>query len=259
MSDLRMLIEFLRLSSEDDSEAFEYVEEQEEFEQELTEAPIGFLKKVFGKRKDKGKDTPKPPDKPVTKVPAEVAQNKVQPGLATDKQTASQQKKTYKPAEKWISAGCVVFDSVKSMGKVYVIQQKNWNTWAFPKGRVDKGESIKKAAVREVGEETGLKVTLLPSGYLGKGVGGFSITHFFAAVRTGGSPGQHDQEVSRVKLVSFTEAYKLFKRSGGKAGRRDMMMLRRAWEYANKYRKGKVPEWPGNGDKKDKKDKKDNK
>jgi 8-oxo-dGTP pyrophosphatase MutT (NUDIX family) len=197
-----MLIEFLRLSAEDN----------EPIPGELDESSMSraVAQGVLGKARD-----PFPPKK------------------------RPKSSKSPKSREKWISSGCVVFDDMK-MQKVYVIQQKNWNTWAFPKGRVDKGESIKKTAVREVAEETGLHVTLLPGGYLGKGLGSYSITHFFAAVKTGGTAGQHDQEVSKVKLVSFTEAFKLFRRSGGKAGKRDMMILRRAWEYSNKYRKGKV-------------------
>lgn len=219
-AELRMFIEFLRLSAEDN----------EPVPSELDEASSAF-KNAWAriwKRKTKGK-------KPSDKLKHVGGKNKETKGSEVDNPH-----KPAKPREKWISSGCVVFDNMKDMTKIYVIQQRNWNTWAFPKGRVDKGESIKKTAVREVAEETGLHVTLLPGGYLGKGVGSFSITHFFAAVRSGGSPGQHDHEVSKVKLVSFTEAFKLFRKSGGKAGKRDMMILRRAWEYANKHRRGKV-------------------
>jgi 8-oxo-dGTP pyrophosphatase MutT (NUDIX family) len=240
-TEFKMLVEFLKLSSEDDgSGEFVYTEEREE----ITEEPLKFLGKLFKKRVTKQAPT-------VMRAPNLVGDPKsVAPQPAVKKSTPSYSQdptklKKNKPKEKWISAGCVVFDSIKDMSKVYVIKQKNWGTYAFPKGRVDDGESVKRAAVREVAEETGLKVSMLPSGYLGKGVGGFSITHFFAAVRTGGSPGQHDHEVEQVKLVSFTQAYKLFRRSGGAAGKRDLMILRKAWEYANKYRKGKVPEWPG--------------
>jgi ADP-ribose pyrophosphatase YjhB (NUDIX family) len=232
-----MLLEFLKLSSEDDgSGEFVYTEEREA----ITEEPLKFLGKLFKK-----KVTDQAPV--VQKAPTSVGDPKqlLSKPKASSTPTYGKPVTPYKPKEKWISSGCVVFDSVKDMNKVYVIKQKNWGSYAFPKGKVDEGESVKKAAVREVGEETGLKVTLLPSGYLGKGVGGFSITHFFAAVKTGGSIGQHDQEVEHVKLVTFTEAYKLFRRSGGTAGKRDMMILRKAWEYANKYRRGKVPEWPG--------------
>ena len=229
-TDLRMLIEFLSLREyELPDGSFVYEESDAELEEILTENA-----KALSNWSNKGK--PSSPDKPVAK------------GKVPSHKWKSDGKK--KPKEKWTSSGCVVFDSVKDMSKVYVIQQKNWNTWSFPKGRVDAGESLKKTAVREVAEETGLQVALLPSGYLGKGVGSFSVTHFYAAVRTGGTPGQHDQEVSQVKLVSFTEAFKLFKKSGGKAGNRDLMMLRKAWEYSNKYRRGKVPPWPAPGKKK---------
>ena len=235
-TELRMLIEFLRLGAEDDYEPRDLDESED-----ICEASSMYLSKVgrlfgFGKKKkSKEPGFEKPKDgKPSDMLKYAGGKNKDK-GSEIENPT-----KPAKPREKWVSAGCVVFDSLKDMSKVYVIQQKNWNTWAFPKGRVDEGESIKKTAVREVAEETGLHVTLLPSGYLGKGVGSYSITHFFAAVRSGGSPGQHDHEVSKVKLVSFTEAFKLFRKSGGKAGKRDLMILRRAWEYSNKHRKGKV-------------------
>lgn len=229
MSELRMLTEFLRLPEGDE---FAYEEE----ELSLVEEPLDLFKSLASIFKKKVTDAaPKGSPAPDGKgsIPA-----------TSYAQDAKKFKPKSKPKGKWISSGCVVFDDIK-MQKLYVIRQKNWGTYAFPKGRVDEGESIKKAAVREVGEETGLKVALLPSGYLGKGVGSYSITHFFAAVKTGGSAGQHDHEVEAVKLVSFTEAFRLFRKSGGTAGKRDMMILRKAWEYANKYRKGMVPEWPG--------------
>jgi 8-oxo-dGTP pyrophosphatase MutT (NUDIX family) len=143
-----------------------------------------------------------------------------------------------KPRKKWVSAGGVVFDSLKTMNKVWIIKpSNNYGPWAFPKGKVDEGESMKKTAVREVMEETGIMAQILPGGYLGKGVGSFSITHFWAMIQTGGSAGQHDKEVEKVQLVSFTDAFKKFKRAGNK---RDIGILRKAWEYTNKLRKGKV-------------------
>jgi len=238
-AEFRMLLEFLKLSSDDDgSDEFAFMEE----EQDLTEDPLKFLGKLF-KKKVTTQTEPVAKASPIVSDPKKILPQAPQPKATPS--YAQDPTKPVKPREKWVSSGCVVFDSVKDMSRVYVIKQKNWNTYAFPKGRVDEGESVKRAAVREVAEETGLKVTLLPSGYLGKGVGGFSITHFFAAIKTGGSAGQHDNEVEHVRLVTFTEAYKLFRKSGGTAGKRDMMILRKAWEYANKYRKGKVPEWPG--------------
>lgn len=221
MSKLRMLTEFLKLDVEE--------LKQEPLEEKKLKR---FVDKVFRKPK-KYSVAKAPKDEPLEGHPSDA--------YGTPQKTPQQKQKR----EKWTSAGCVVFDSTKDMSKVYVIQQKNWNTWSFPKGRVDPGETLKKTAVREVKEETGLNVSLLPSGFLAKAEGGYSITHFYAAVKTGGTAGKSDDEVSQVKLVPFHEAYKLFQRSGGKAGRRDMMVLRKAWEYANKYKKGKVPDWNG--------------
>jgi 8-oxo-dGTP diphosphatase len=165
---------------------------------------------------------------------------------SVEKSVPDPSKRKLKPRKKWTSAGGVVFDSLKTMNKVWIIKpSNNYGPWAFPKGRVDEGESMKKTAVREVAEETGITAQILPGGYLGKGVGGFSITHFWAMLQTGGSPGQHDEEVEKVKLVSFTDAFKKFKQSGN---RRDVGILRKAWEYTNKLRKGKVPH-PGKPEK----------
>jgi 8-oxo-dGTP pyrophosphatase MutT (NUDIX family) len=51
--------------------------------------------------------------------------------------------------------------SINSDDKVeYVIlkRKKHWKGWEFPKGKIEKSEKKKTAAIREVHEETGLKV-----------------------------------------------------------------------------------------------------
>lgn len=59
------------------------------------------------------------------------------------------------------SCGAVVYRE-KDSGKVKVllIRHKNGGHWAFPKGHVEKGETEEETALREIREETGLKVKL---------------------------------------------------------------------------------------------------
>jgi len=59
------------------------------------------------------------------------------------------------PVEK--SAGAVVFHRSRE-GKIeYLLLQHNKTYWNFPKGRIDKNETEKFAARREISEETGIK------------------------------------------------------------------------------------------------------
>ncbi len=54
------------------------------------------------------------------------------------------------------AAGGVILDA----GKVVLVHRPKYDDWSFPKGKLDKGESYEKAAVREVEEETGLRCEL---------------------------------------------------------------------------------------------------
>lgn len=152
-----------------------------------------------------------------------VAASKASPGALI------QPKAPPKP-KKWTSAGCVVIPSMDDHGHVYVIKpSNNYGPWGFPKGQVDKGETVKQAAIREVYEETGLRVKILPgkNAYVGKGVGTMSITHFFLAVRTGGSP-HPTEETERVALVTFEEAKRLFRSAHNKRDSRIADLAKRA-------------------------------
>ncbi len=65
-------------------------------------------------------------------------------------------------AREEISAGGVVFrlvrDSDGSAHPVYLLIRDSYRNWGFPKGHLEDGEGPECAAVREVGEETGLCV-----------------------------------------------------------------------------------------------------
>lgn len=141
-----------------------------------------------------------------------------------------------KPRKLWTSAGCVVIPSMDDHDHCYIIKPaNNYGPWAFPKGRVDQGESMKQAALREVWEETGLKVKILPGAhaYIGKGKGSFSITHFYLAVRTGGRP-QRTDETEKVVLATWEEAEAIFKRSGNTRDVKIARLARRALSHFEK-------------------------
>jgi 8-oxo-dGTP diphosphatase len=56
-----------------------------------------------------------------------------------------------------LAAGVVVFRPGR---EVLLVHRPKYDDWAFPKGKLDRGEPAPVAAVREVAEETGLRVRL---------------------------------------------------------------------------------------------------
>lgn len=59
------------------------------------------------------------------------------------------------------SCGAVVFTKKNNKTLFLLIQHKKGDHWDFPKGHVEKGETERQTALREINEETGLEVTLL--------------------------------------------------------------------------------------------------
>ena len=64
------------------------------------------------------------------------------------------------PAKDVLAAGVVVFRPGK---RVLLVHRPRYDDWSFPKGKLDRGEHVTAAAVREVAEETGLHVRLGPA------------------------------------------------------------------------------------------------
>jgi 8-oxo-dGTP diphosphatase len=56
-----------------------------------------------------------------------------------------------------LAAGAVVFRPGK---RVLLVHRPRYDDWSFPKGKLDPGEHVTSAAVREVSEETGLHIRL---------------------------------------------------------------------------------------------------
>lgn len=114
--------------------------------------------------------------------------------------------------------------SINSEGKIeYIIlkRKKHWKGWEFPKGKIEKFETKKMAAKREVEEETGLKVLRIKR-FNEKGVylyhkmlkdrpGMIGQTYHLFAVEVEKADGKlklDPLEHNGYKIVSFEEAQK---------------------------------------------------
>ena len=64
------------------------------------------------------------------------------------------------PVRDAVSAGGVVYRRVGSRIEVVVVARPREQLWALPKGTPQRGESLAQTALREVSEETGLRVEL---------------------------------------------------------------------------------------------------
>jgi 8-oxo-dGTP diphosphatase len=60
------------------------------------------------------------------------------------------------------AAGAILWREEKGKLLVAMIHRSRHNDWSWPKGKVDPGESLPQTAVREIKEETGLRIKLGP-------------------------------------------------------------------------------------------------
>src|SRR6202043_2639042 len=59
------------------------------------------------------------------------------------------------------AAGGVVRRNGRGAMRVAVVHRPGYDDWSFPKGKVDRGETLEETALREVEEETGLRCRLV--------------------------------------------------------------------------------------------------
>lgn len=114
----------------------------------------------------------------------------------------------------WCSAGGVV---VNEEGRIALIRQGR--RWTLPKGRLDPGETVNRAAHREVYEETGLAARI--TAYLGVLEGERHDTHYFLMALEKDDR-VHDDEVDEVRFVKPSRAKELLK------SKSDRLVLKRA-------------------------------
>ena len=60
------------------------------------------------------------------------------------------------------SCGGIIFYKTRQNTKVLLVKNNNGRYWSFPKGHIEEGETEQETAIREIKEETGLDVTLVP-------------------------------------------------------------------------------------------------
>jgi 8-oxo-dGTP pyrophosphatase MutT (NUDIX family) len=113
------------------------------------------------------------------------------------------------------SAGGIVVDYEDQRPRLVVgmrRRERNAARWTLPKGTPHAGESLEETAIREVGEETGLRVRIvepLPSieyRFVLDGARIHKTVHYWLMEPTGGDLADHDHEFEQVRWVSFDEA-----------------------------------------------------
>jgi 8-oxo-dGTP diphosphatase len=134
------------------------------------------------------------------------------------------------PGKDVLAAGAVVFRRGK---RVLVVHRPRYDDWSFPKGKLDPGEHVTAAAVREVAEETGLHVRLGPplSGQRYAIAGGRTKSVSYWAGRVVGdddvSRYRANSEIDAVRWVAYDDAQDLLTHDHDRATLREARPLRR--------------------------------
>jgi 8-oxo-dGTP diphosphatase len=114
-----------------------------------------------------------------------------------------------------VAAGALLWRWEKGVLKVLVIHRARYDDWSWPKGKLDRGESVPEAAIREIREETGLRVSLgvkLNEIEYKIEQGNRKVVHYWAAQITDKAIAQQnfvpDEEVSSLEWLTVPEAKK---------------------------------------------------
>ena len=122
------------------------------------------------------------------------------------------------------SAGGIVFND---KGQVLLTQHSQNKNWSFPKGWIEKGQTIEEAALREVKEEGGVVAEIISKigynkyVYTLDGEKIFKIVTYFLMKYLSGDPKDHDWEVSEagwfvpedaLKQLTFSQDKQLLKK-----------------------------------------------
>jgi len=110
------------------------------------------------------------------------------------------------------SAGGVCFKKEKGEIFIVIYKPKGRETWQLPKGQIDKGETSKEAAVREVKEEGGIegriieKIDTIKYFFNWQGEKIFKTVSFYLMEYVDGRPEDHGWEAEIAEWVKVDEA-----------------------------------------------------
>lgn len=114
------------------------------------------------------------------------------------------------------SAGGIVFNNQNQVLLINnaALKDPSKSYWGFPKGHLDKGETSKGAALREVKEETGLNVEIIQKlgeskyAFTFKGEKIFKVVTIFLMKHLSGTPKPQEKELLDAKWFTPEEALK---------------------------------------------------
>ena len=112
------------------------------------------------------------------------------------------------PQRDVVAAGAVV---TRRGREVLLVHRPRYGDWSFPKGKVDRGEHVLAAAIREVHEETGLHIRLGPplSSQRYPTAGRMKRVHYWIGRVVGNGDIEHywpNHEIDDLKWVPYDEA-----------------------------------------------------
>ncbi|MEJ7749009.1 MAG: NUDIX hydrolase [Candidatus Limnocylindrales bacterium] len=94
-------------------------------------------------------------------------------------------------------------------------RERDGRTWTLPKGTPKRGETTEATAIREVEEETGLKVRIsgplesIEYWFVQSGTRIHKTVHYFMMEPVGGDLAGHDHEFDAVRWVAFADAARM--------------------------------------------------